>query len=113
MRHPEKWRNTEDPYSLSYKNFSLLEIIGYPHAGNDVFQVKGIYDQQEIEAYVKVARQEGADIENEINTIDAIHCDLAPTIIDYDEKKKHFCVSIAKPGSDCRVSWETIPIIFL
>ena len=40
MKHPEKWRDTEDPYSLPYKNFSLLEVIGYPHAGNDVFQVK-------------------------------------------------------------------------
>ena len=63
MKHPEKWRDTEDPYSLPYKNFSLLEVIGYPHAGNDVFQVKGIYEQREIEAYVKVARQLGAYME--------------------------------------------------
>ena len=98
MKHPEKWRDTEDPYSLPYKNFSLLEVIGYPHAGNDVFQVKGIYEQREIEAYVKVARQLGADIENEINTINAINCELAPLIIDYDEEKKHFCVSVAKQG---------------
>jgi len=98
MKHPEKWRDTEDPYSLPYKNFSLLEVIGYPHAGNDVFQVKGIYEQREIEAYVKVARQLGADIENEINTINAIDCELAPLIIDYDEEKKHFCVSVAKQG---------------
>lgn len=98
MKHPEKWRDTEDPYSLPYKNFSLLEVIGYPHAGNDVFQVKGIYNQQEVEAYIKVARQLGADIENEINTISAINCKLAPSIIDYDEEKKHFCVSLAKQG---------------
>lgn len=98
MKHPEKWRDTEDPYSLPYKNFSLLEVIGYPHAGNDVFQVKGIYNQQEVEAYIKVARQLGADIENEINIISAINCKLAPSIIDYDEEKKHFCVSLAKQG---------------
>lgn len=41
-----------------------MELIGYPHAGNDVFHVKGIYQQEEIEAYIKVARQLGADIEN-------------------------------------------------
>ena len=74
----------------------LLEEIGYPHAGNDVFYVKGIYQQEQIEAYIKVARQSGADIENEINTIAAIHCELAPTIIDCDDEKKHFCVSVAK-----------------
>ena len=98
VRHPEKWRDTIDPFSLPFKNFYLLEIIGYPHAGNDVFQVKGIYKKEEIEAYIKVARQSGADIENEINTIDAIKCELAPTIIDYDDEKKYFCVSIAKKG---------------
>ena len=47
---------------------------------------------------IKVARQFGADIENEINTIAAIKCDLAPSIIDYDEEKKYFCVSLAKKG---------------
>ena len=98
MKHPEKWRETEDPHSLPYKNFSLLEVIGYPHAGNDVFQVKGIYKQEKVEAYIKVARQLGADIENEINTINAINCELAPSIIDYDDEKNHFFVSIAKQG---------------
>lgn len=98
MKHPQKWRETENPYSLPYKNFALREVVGYPCAGNDVFHVKGIYKQKEIEAYVKVARQPSADIENEINTLEAINCELAPTVIDFDEEKKHFCVTIAKQG---------------
>ena len=98
MKHPEKWRETVDPYSLPYKNFSLLEIIGYPHAGNDVFHATGLYNQREVEVYIKAARQVWADIENEINTVTAINCELAPSIIDYDDEKKHFCVSIAKQG---------------
>lgn len=98
MKHPEKWRDSIDPFSLTFKNFHLLEVIGYPHAGNDVFQVKGIYKEEKVEAYIKVARQFGADIENEINTIAAIKCDLAPSIIDYDDEKKYFCVSLAKKG---------------
>ena len=72
--------------------------MGYPHAGNDVFHVKGIYQEEEIEAYIKVARQLGADIENEINIINRLNCSLTPSIIDYDEQKKHFAVSIAKQG---------------
>ena len=98
MKHPDKWRNTENPFSLPYKHFSLLEVIGYPHAGNDVFHAKGIFKQKEVEAYIKVARQAGADIENEINTINAINCELAPSITDYDDEKKHFFVSLAKQG---------------
>lgn len=98
MKHPEKWRDSIDPFSLPFINFHLLEVIGYPHAGNDVFQVKGIYKEERVEAYIKVARQFGADIENEINTIAAIKCDLAPSIIDYDDEKKYFCVSLAKKG---------------
>ena len=86
MKHPEKWRDSIDPFSLPFKNFHLLEVIGYPHAGNDVFQVKGIYKEEKVEAYIKVARQFGADIENEINTIASIKCELAPNIIDYDEE---------------------------
>ena len=98
MKHPKKWRETADPFALPYQSFSLLEVMGYPHAGNDVFQVKGIYQQEELEAYVKVARQLGADIKNEINTIETIGWELAPTIIDYDEEKTRFCVSVAKQG---------------
>ena len=40
--------------------------MGYPHAGNDVFHVKGVYNNEEITAYIKVARQKGAAIENEV-----------------------------------------------
>lgn len=98
MKHPEKWRDTVNPYTLPYKNFSLLEVMGYPHAGNDVFHVRGEYQQEEVEAYIKVARQIGADIENEINTINHLNCGLTPTIIDYDKEKKYFVVSIAKQG---------------
>ena len=41
MKHPDKWRDTVDPFTLPYKKFEPLEILGYPHAGNDVFHVKG------------------------------------------------------------------------
>lgn len=98
MKHPEKWRDTVNPYTLPYKNFSLLEVMGYPHAGNDVFHVRGVYQQEEVEAYIKVARQIGADIENEINTINHLNCGRTPTIIDYDKEKKYFVVFIAKQG---------------
>lgn len=98
MRHPTKWRETIDPYTLPYENFSLLEVIGYPHAGNDVFQARGIYRQKEVEVFIKVARQKGADIKREINTISAFDWDVLPEIIDYDQEKERFVVTLAKEG---------------
>lgn len=98
MKHPEKWRDTIDPFALSYNHFALTEVLGYPHAGNDVFQVRGIYQQREVEAFIKVARQRGADIRREIDTISALGWDVLPTIIDHDEEKTHFVVTLAKEG---------------
>lgn len=98
MKHPEKWRETVDPYSLPYRNFTLKEVVGYPHAGNDVFQVVGICRQQEVEAFIKVARQRGADIRREIDTISALKWNVLPEIIDCDEQKEHFVVTLAKDG---------------
>ena len=98
MKHPEKWRETVNPYQLPYQNFELKEILGYPHAGNDVFHAKGIYRQQEVEVFIKAARQHGADIQNEIDVIRALEHPLVPQIIDYDMQKEQFVVSLAKTG---------------
>ena len=53
MMFPNKWRETIDPFTLKFKNFILKEILGYPHAGNDVFYVKGIYNNEETYAFIK------------------------------------------------------------
>ena len=98
MKHPEKWRDTSDPFALPFQNFTLKEVLGYPHAGNDVFQVTGIYQQTEVEAFIKVARQRGADIKREIDTISALDWSVLPEIIDHDENKTQFVVTLAKDG---------------
>ena len=59
MKHPDKWRDTVDPFTLPYHSFKPLEILGYPHAGNDVFHVRGLYNGSQINAYIKSARQKG------------------------------------------------------
>ncbi|MBR2384606.1 MAG: aminoglycoside phosphotransferase family protein [Clostridia bacterium] len=98
MKHPDKWRDTIDPFKLPYKNFKLLEVLGYPHAGNDVFHAKGICNKEELEVFIKVARQKGADIENEINVINLLNSSLAPQIIDFDLGETPFVVTVAKRG---------------
>lgn len=97
MMFPNKWRETIDPFTLNFKNFKLKEILGYPHAGNDVFYVKGIYNNEEIYAFIKVNRQKGADVKNEIEVLNKIQLDNTPIIIDYD-KEMTFRVSIALTG---------------
>lgn len=98
MKHPDKWRDTIDPFELPYTHFTLTEVLGYPHAGNDVFYAKGVYRQHEVEAFIKVARQRGADIKREIDTISALGWSLLPNIIDHDDEKERFVVTLAKEG---------------
>lgn len=87
MKQPDKWRETIDPYTLEFKDFKLLEVLGYPYAGNDVFYVKGIYNNEEVYAFIKVARQKGADITNEVNVITKVGLKEAPVILEYKEDK--------------------------
>lgn len=98
MKHPDKWRDTVDPFELPFNYFTLTEVLGYPHAGNDVFQVRGIYQQKEVDAFIKVARQRGADIRREIETISALGWEILPEILDHDENKSRFVVTLAKEG---------------
>jgi len=97
MMFPNKWRETIDPFTLNFKNFILKEILGYPHAGNDVFYTKGIYNNKEIYAFIKVNRQKGADVKNEIEVLNKLHIENIPQIIDYDQKMT-YRVSIALKG---------------
>ena len=84
MKQPDKWRETMDPFSLKFNNFNLKEIVGYPHAGNDVFYVRGIgKEEQEITAFLKVERQKNADIEREVLIVKKLKFSFLPSILDY------------------------------
>ena len=98
MQHPAKWRATADPFALPYRSFEPVEVLGYPHAGNDVFQMRGLYRGRMVEAYVKVARRSGAGVCNELAVLAALECPLAPEVIDYDARGGRFLVTLAKPG---------------
>lgn len=98
MKHPDKWRDTVDPFSLPYKHFQLKEVLGYPHAGNDVFHVRGIYDGREVRAFVKAARQKGASINNEVAILSQIDSPIFPAVIDYNLEGTPFSVTLELPG---------------
>jgi hypothetical protein len=67
--------------SLRFSHFQLESILGYPHAGNDVFYVGGVYEGRPCRAFLKVERQTGADVENEIRTIQTLPFSLKPEIL--------------------------------
>lgn len=88
MKQPEKWKDTINPFSIKFKNFKLLEVLGYPHARNDVFYCKGIYGNEEIYCFIKYASQKDSNILKEIKTIKDLNFEFIPKIIDYDKNGK-------------------------
>ena len=98
MKHPDKWRDTIDPFALPYHAFKPLEILGYPHAGNDVFHVRGLYNGSQINAYIKAARQKGADIGNELSILQQFSSAVVPSIIDHSLERTPFLVTQELPG---------------
>ena len=98
MKHPGPWRDTIDPFTLPYRSFKPLEILGYPHAGNDVFYVKGLYHGRQINAYIKAARQRGADVGNEISILSQLRSPVTPPVVDFCLDGTPFIVTQALPG---------------
>ncbi len=64
---PEKWREAKiNPLTIPLSNkLSISKIVGYPHAGNDVFACLGLWHDKETEFYLKVGRHIDADLSNE------------------------------------------------
>ena len=87
MKQPEKWRETVDPFTLEFENFKILEVLGYPYAGNDVFYVKGMYNNEEVYAFLKVARSKAANLKNEVEIVKKINLKCAPKVLEYKDDK--------------------------
>ena len=97
MKEPKIWRDTIDPFSLNYKNIKLLEILGYPHAGNDVFYAKAIYKEKEVYVYIKAVRKEDKNLKREIFILNELDIKYKPELLDYDEEGK-FIVTLKIKG---------------
>ena len=80
---PEKWRDTIDPFTLPLEKFRLDTVLGYPHAGNDVFYAAGTYEGRPCTAFLKVERQAGADLRNEAAVLRALPYPCKPRLLEY------------------------------
>ena len=98
FQHPKKWRDTCNLFTLNFHTFHPTEILGYPHAGNDVFYVKGTHEGKEITAYVKAARHEGNGIKNETAILQRLDMPYIPKLLDSDFQNTPFWVTSEMPG---------------
>ncbi len=98
MKHPEKWRETCDPFALPYTKFRPVEILGYPHAGNDVFHARGMCEGRAVTAYIKAARQAGAALQNEAELLQRLDFPHLPKLLDCGFGKTPFSVTEELPG---------------
>lgn len=96
--HPSRWRETCDPFALEYHTFQLHEVLGYPHARNDVFHVRGMANGREVTAYVKATRQNESSIEHEVDILNQLDSPLFPKVLDYDRKHGSFSVTAEMSG---------------
>jgi len=89
MSEPRKWRDTIDPFSIGFKNFQVIKVLGYPHARSDVFYVKGIWNAKNIYAYIKYARNDDINFSKEIAFIKNKKIPNRAKVIDYDINGKY------------------------
>lgn len=93
MKHPEKWRDSIDPLSLEITNFKIKEILGYPHAGNDVFHIEGLYKDTLCQAFMKVERHPDANFKNEVEIMNSIDYNLKPKLLAYSYDEPVFVIT--------------------
>ena len=102
MQHPDKWRETADPFAIKFQSFQLENILGYPHAGNDVFHVEGIWKDQRCRAYLKIQRQAGADIKREVEVLERLSRKNTPEVLEWSVMPT--CWLLTKEASGERLS---------
>lgn len=88
MKQPEKWKETVDPFSINFNNFELIEVLGYPHARNDVFYCTGKHNNKKVKCFIKYASKPDSDLLHEVEIIKTLDFNFLPKIVDYDENGK-------------------------
>lgn len=98
MKHPDKWRETADPFAVPFQRFRLEKILGYPHAGNDVFHVEGIWENQRCRGYLKIQRQAGADLAREAELLATLPLSTVPEVLEWSTGPVCWLLTKEAPG---------------
>lgn len=86
MKQPAKWKETVDPFSIEFSNFTLQQVLGYPHARNDVFYCKGLWQGQETLCFVKYASTMDSNVLREVKALSTLPFDFLPQVLDCDKQ---------------------------
>ncbi len=97
-QEPTKWRDGIDPFELPLKNVRMLEVLGYPHAGNQVFYFRGSEAGTEGFYYLKYAAHADANLRNEVDILRRLRHPLAPRLVDFDDAEGRWAVTAQQPG---------------
>ncbi len=97
-QEPEKWRDCIDPFSLPLQKVQILEILGYPHAANQVFFLKGLCNGKEGYYYLKYACHQDANLRNETEIIRQLRSPLAPVVVEYDAEAYQYALTAQIEG---------------
>lgn len=89
MQQPQKWKETIDPFSIKFNNFKLLEILGYPHARNDVFYCLGKVNGNKEYCFIKYASKADSNLLKEVKIINKLNFKFLPEIIEYNKEGKY------------------------
>lgn len=84
MQQPQKWKETIDPFKISFEKLKILDVLGYPHARNDVFYCKALFEEKEVFCFIKYASKPDSAIANEVETIKKLDFPFLPQILEYD-----------------------------
>ena len=69
----EKWRDSLiDTFEIKFKSVKLEAIVSYPHAGNDVFECLGMYNNEKTSFFLKLERSKMANFDNEVKILNLI-----------------------------------------
>lgn len=98
MTHPARWRETCDPFALHYRAFTPTEILGYPHARNDVFHARGLLHGEERTVYIKAARHPDSAIAHEATILSQLRGPEFPRVLDSGSSPVPFSVTQELPG---------------
>lgn len=98
MKTIPKWRDLIiDPFKINFKNIEINKIVSYPHAGNDVLECIGIYDNQETSFILKIERSKMANFSNEVKILEKLSKKLlVPTVYEFGSHNNHKYIVLSK-----------------
>lgn len=97
-KEPARWRDCIDPMTLPLRRVHIVEVLGYPHAANQVFYCRAQWDGQTGYCYLKYAAHADANLRNEVRILQQLAHPLAAEVLEYDAQDFCYVILSQRPG---------------